>query len=207
MSKKLRLQITQGLVKSRMAEKKVDMSIKKMQQSQRKLLYEIKNLLDSNNDDDALLLAKELAQSRSSIKQLGKMKFYFRGIQFFFKNAQSNMVKGESMDEIAHVLTRVNNLMSAENLDQTFMAVENEMESLDLNMEQVDYSLESLDEPLDEDEYADQIINELKTTNSESIGPKINEMVNLTKLLPSIPKFDQELKDDTDDFEEFEDKQ
>ena len=101
------------------------------------------------------------------------------------------MVKGESMDEIAHVLTRVNHLMSDENLDQTLMAVENEMESLDINMEQVDDSLESLDEPLDEDEYADQIINELKTTNSDSIGPKINEMVNLTKLLPSITKFDQ----------------
>ena len=63
------------------------------------------------------------------------------------------MIKGESIDSIAEVLTKVNRLMSADSLDQTFMAIENEMEGLNLNLEQANESLEMLDEPIDEDEY------------------------------------------------------
>ena len=204
MSRKISKEITQGLLKSRMTERKVDHSINKLQKSQKKLLFEIKGLLDSNNTDEARLLARELVQSRSSIKQLGKLKFYVRGIQFFFKNAQLQMIKGESIDSIAKVLTKVNRLMSAESLDQTFMAIENEMEGLNLNLEQANESLEMLDEPIDEDEYVDEVIKELSTTKKENIVPKINELVNLKKLIPPIPKFDAELKDE-DEFEELED--
>lgn len=204
MSKKISKEIAQGIITSRMTEKKVDRSIRSLQKSQKKLLYEIKGLLDSNNADDARLLAVELAQSRTSIKQLGKLKFYCRGIQFFFKNAQMQMIKGETMDQIAHVLTKVNKMMSIESLDRTFLAVEDQMETLNLNLEQTDDALESLDEPIDNDEYADQVLSELKSVKPDEVSTKINELVSISKLLPSIPTFDKELRDETDDLE-FED--
>ena len=204
MSKKISREITQGLLKSRMTEKQVDRSIKKLQKSQKKLLLEIKGMIDSHNIEEARLLARELVYSRSSIKQLGKLKFYVRGIQFFFKNAQTQMLKGETLDNIAEVLTKVNRIMSVETLDQTFMAIENEMEGLNLNLEEASEALEFLDEPIDEDEFVDEIITELQSVKKEDAIPKINELVSLKKLLPAIPKFDAELRQD-DDAEELED--
>ncbi len=204
MSKKVSREITQGLLKSRMTERQVDRSIKKMQQSQKKLLYEIKSLIDSNNEAEARVLLKELVQSRNSMKQLGKLKFYARGIGFFFKNARVQLIKGEALDNIAEVLTKVNSIMSAESLDQMLFAMDNEMETLNLNLEQANETLEDLDEPIDEDEYVDEIIHELGSVKNEQVAPKINEIVDINKLLPSIPKFDAELQDD-DDLEELED--
>ena len=204
MTKKISKEITDGLIKSKMTEKKVDRSIIKMQKSQKKILYEIKDLIDSNNDSEARLLAKELAQSRNSIKQLGKLKFYIRGINFFFKNAQIQMIKGESVKDISNILIKLNNMMSVESLDQGFMALENEMEGLNLNLEQADQALENLDNPIDEDEYTDEIIKELSSVKKEEVAPKINDLVNLKKLLPQIPQFDKEMKDE-DDYEGLED--
>ncbi len=204
MSKKMSKEITQGLLKSRLTEKKVDRSILKMQKSQKKLLFEIKNLIDSNNDDQARLLAGEIAQSRKAIKKLGKLKFYVRGINFFFKDAQLHMIKGESLENIAKALIKVNKIMSIDSLDETFMAIENEMEELNLNLEQADQTLEVLDDPIDEDEYVDNVIKELSSVKKDEIIPKINDLVNLNKLIPPIPKFDKEMKEE-DDFDELKD--
>ena len=201
MSKKISNEIRQGLLKSRMTERHIDRSINKMNKSNKKLLFEVKKFLDSNNTTEAKLLVHELVQSQNSIKQLGKMKFYVRGIQYFFKSAQIQMLKGETLDQVARVLTKVNKMMSMESLDQTFFMIESEMEELDLNLEQSTASLEFLDEPIDEDEFVDQVISELKSVKDDKIVPKINELVSLNKLLPAIPQFDKELKED-DDFEE-----
>lgn len=206
MSKKISNDIRKGLLQSRMSERKVDKAIKKMNKSEKKLLLEVKELLDSNNEEEARLLVKELVQSRSHIKNLVKLKFYARGIEFFFKNAQTQLIKGEAMDDIARVLTKVNRLLSMDDLNQTFFAIEQESEELNLNLEQAAESLSSLDDPIDEDEEVDQIISELSATSHEQIIPKINELVDINKLIPSVPKFDRELSDsDDDDFATLED--
>lgn len=201
MSKKIAKEIRQGLLQSRMSERKVDRSIKKINRAQKKLLFEVKQLLDSNNDNEARLLVKELAQSQKTIKNMVRMKFYCRGVNYFFKNAQTQMIKGEAMEDIAEVLVKVNRIMSVEDLDQAFLALENESEELNLNLEQATESLETLDEPIDDDEYVDNIIKELQGTEQEKVVPKINEIVDLNKLIPSVPKFDQELREDEDDLE------
>jgi hypothetical protein len=203
MSKKNSHEVRQGLLKSRLTEKQIDRSLKKMQRSEKKLLLEIKHLLDSNNEQEARLLTKELLSSRKTIKELGKMKFYMRGIQHFFKSAQVQLLKGETLDTIAKSLIKVNQIMSTESLDKTFIALESEFEELNINMEQANESLELLNEPNDEEDFVEDIISELKSVTKEKAPTKINELVSLSKILPPIPKFDNETEDE--DFEELED--
>ena len=130
------------------------------------------------------------------------MKFYVRGIQFFFKNAQVALIKGETLETIAKTLTKVNKMLSLDSLDKTFVAIESELTTLDINLEQNIESFDAIEDPIDhEDEYVDQIVSELQHVEKDKTSHKIHELLSIDKLMPPIPKFSAE----EEDFEQLED--
>lgn len=186
---KLGKQIAKGTLDSRLKERNIKRTIRKMQKSERGLLLEVRKLLENNQKDQATILAQNIITSRKTIQQLGRLQFYVKSIQSFYRQAQLALIKGETIDTIARSLTAVNRILSIESFDQTLDAIETELETLDISLDQATEILEDFSDPLvNTDVYIDNIINELENAEPEQIQSKISDIVSTENILPKIPE-------------------
>ena len=192
MSKKLGKYIAKGSLDLRLKERNITRPIKKIQKSEKKLLLEIKSLIDSGvNNEEIKPVCKNIIDSRMSIQKLKRLQYYVKAIQSYYRKAQLLLLSGETIVEMEKSIQKVNKIMTTESMDETFIAMENESGELNLNLEQVTALLDDLDfvDPLqDEDSYVNKIIQTLEQTEPKNIEITINEIVATDNLLPEIPK-------------------
>lgn len=197
--------VKKGLLDVRMTERKLMQSIKKIQRNERKLLLEVRKLLDEGSPDEARLLAHNLVESRQTVKKLGRVRAFLHVLEGYFKEAHMALIRGEAVEELAEVLARTNDLVSVEDLERTFVAMEVELENLTLNMEGTQELLEDvgdMGDPLEEDEdtFVTSLITELQQTKKEDISRKVTEMVQIDHLLPRVPKAVDEEEEEEDGY-------
>ena len=191
-AKKLQKKVQKGYTEARISEKLLFRQIKKIQKSEIKLLREIRNLIDDNQIDEARLLASNIISSRKTIQKLGKMRFTLRSIQMQFKEAQTALIKGETVENLANALGYANRLINADSIDEAFIHLETEVETLSDNLDQSDNLLEELsdfNDPLsNEDEFVDNILVELGKISKKQLNSKIEEIIKIDSLLPKVPE-------------------
>jgi DNA repair ATPase RecN len=190
MSRKLGKQIAKGSIDSRLKERNISRVIRKIQKSEKNLLREIKSLIDSQaGQEDIYLATKNLVDSRKTIQKLKKLQNYVKVIQSFYRKAQSALLNGETMDVMARSLNAMNKIMSMENLDETMIAMESELDELDLNLDLISKALEDYADPLiDEEQYINDIIKTLEKARPEEIETEITKIVATDNLLPEVPR-------------------
>ncbi|MHA2362895.1 MAG: Snf7 family protein [Candidatus Hodarchaeales archaeon] len=191
-NRKIQSQISKSLVNARISEKKILRYIKKIQKNESKLLREVRVLIDENRIKEARLMAVNIIDSRKIVQKLGKMRFFLRTIQYQFKEAQSALLQGETVESLVKVLGRTNKALSAESFDEAFIYLETEYETLSMNLEDSEQMLEDplddFEDPLDEEEeFVDNIIIEIGKVPKTKVNTKIQELIKIDSLLPKVP--------------------
>ena len=191
-SKKLQDKVRKGYTEARISEKMLLRQIKKIQKSERRLLLEIRTLIDENQIKEARILAMNIIDSRKTIQKLGKMRLTIRNIQMQFKEAQTALIKGETVENLVNALGYANRLVNADSIDEAFLHLETETETLSNNLEEADNLLEDLGDFTDplanEEEFVDTILVELGKIPSKKVNAKIDEILKIDSLLPKVPE-------------------
>lgn len=188
MSRKLGKMITKGTLDSRIKERNIKKTIRKMQKLERSLLFDVRKLLETNQKDQAILLCRNIIDSRKTIQYLGKMRYYVKGIQSFYRQAQLALINNESMEMIGKSLDVVNRVLSSDSVEESMMLIENEVDLLDLNLAQATEILDEYSDPLaDADKFVDSVIKEIESAKPEEISGQIDKIISIERILPSIP--------------------
>ena len=185
---KIGKQIAKGTLDSKLKERNIIRTIRRIQKSERRLLREVKSMIDGNMSKDEIVpVCKNVLDSRKSIQKLKRLQYYVKSIQSFYRRAQLALINGETMENIARSMNVVNRVLSMESIDETMSGIENELDELNLNLDQVNEILNDYSDPLiNEDAYINNIIDKLKEAKPEEVELKISEIID-QDLLPDVP--------------------
>lgn len=159
------------IINMRMIDKRLERQRKKLIKDEAKMMKEVRQALENDDQESAKLFAKDVARSRKMQLNLQTLRSRVKGITFKLEQANAIQAVAGDLRGLVRSLARVNRQMAIPQMEGLLMGMEMEMEQLNLSSEMLEEGFESIaDGGVEEDSEADQIIAEFQAARQIDSG-------------------------------------
>eukprot|EP01091_Cochliopodium_minus_P008478 TRINITY_DN1933_c0_g1_i1.p1 TRINITY_DN1933_c0_g1~~TRINITY_DN1933_c0_g1_i1.p1 ORF type:complete len:233 (-),score=75.70 TRINITY_DN1933_c0_g1_i1:45-743(-) len=141
--------------------RQLDRERTRMQQSEKKLIVEIKKLAQQGQLGAARIMAKDLVRTRAAVQKFYKMKAQLQAVSIRIQTMQSTNTMAEAMKGAVRAMMRMNKGMNIPALQKIMMEFEKQGEIMDMKQEMMDDTMDGVMGEDGEEEETDEIVNQV----------------------------------------------
>ncbi|XP_029653956.1 charged multivesicular body protein 2a-like [Octopus sinensis] len=137
----------------------------KMEQQERKVISDLKQMANKNQMDAVKVIALDLVRTRRQIKKLIMMKINIQGVASKLVSLKSNASMGNVMCSVAKTLSAMNRQINLPQIQKIAMEFERQSEMMEMKQEAMDDAIDDVvgdaDDDIETDKVVEQVLDEL----------------------------------------------
>jgi len=155
------------------AIREIERERSKLQQSEKKIVADIKRVAKQGQLGAARIMAKDLVRTRKHIEKMYKMKTQLQTVSLRLQTINSQAVMAEAMKGVTRAMMRMNRQINLPAMQKIMMEFERQSEIMDMKEDAIGETMDDMLEDDDEEEETETIINQVLDEIGIDIGQEL----------------------------------
>lgn len=133
----------------------------KMENQEKKVIADIKNMAKAGKMDEVKIMAKDLVRTRRYVGKFILMKANLQAVSLKIQTLRSNNAMQNAMKNVAKTMKTMNKKMRLPQIQKIMMEFEQQSEIMDMKTEMMDDVMDSAMEGTDDEEITDELVQQV----------------------------------------------